>query len=98
MARGKLRWAGWSPASGYGCATNDTVFVVSPGGRVRRLPNGPRRTIAGTCFGFSPGGRYIGLGDFSSQLAVLDVRTGKVRVLLKERKGHEYFEYRKWWR
>jgi dipeptidyl aminopeptidase/acylaminoacyl peptidase len=97
VTRGKLIWAGWSPTGGYGYATNDAVFVVSPEGRVRKLANGPRRTIAGTWLGFSPDGRYIGLGDFASRLAVLDLQTGKVNILARET-TRQFLSYRKWWR
>lgn len=98
VARGELLWAGWSPSGGYGYATDGAVHVVAENGSVRELAAPPRRTRAGGWLGFSPDGRYIGLGDFASRIAVIDLGTGKVRVLLREREGRGYFVYRKWWR
>jgi hypothetical protein len=98
VARGRLLWAGWSPAGGYGYATVGGVFLVSPAGDVAELANAPRRARAGMWLGFSPDGRYIGLGDAASLLGVIDARTGKLRVLLAEHAGRGYFFYRKWWR
>ena len=96
IASGELLWADWSPAGGYAYATPNAIFLVSRGGYTRRVAAPPRRTRAGTWIGFSPDGRYLALGDFSSQLGVLDVSTGKIRVLFRERKQLAY--YRKWWR
>jgi hypothetical protein len=98
VARGGLLWADWSPTGGYGYATTHALFVVSPDGDVAKLPNGPRRTRAGQWLGFSPDGRYIGLGDFASRIGVIDLRSRKLRVLLRERQGREFFLYRKWLR
>jgi len=100
IARGEL-WADWSPAGGYGYATGKAIFLVSPTGGVRTFALPPRRTRAGTWIGFSPDGRYLGLGDFSSKLGVLDLSTGKLHILYHERFGKTTSRnalYRKWWR
>jgi len=98
VARGDLLWAGWSPAGGYGYATPRAVFAVAADGRVRKLEAAPRKTSAGNWLGFSPNGRYIGLGDFSTRIGVVDAKTEKVRILARERKGGGFLMYRKWWR
>jgi Tol biopolymer transport system component len=96
--RGELLWADWSPTGGYGYATPRAVFAVTAAGRTRRLAAAPQRTRAGSWLGFSPDGRYIGLGDFSTRLAVVDVKTGKLRILMREHKGGGYIMNRTWWR
>jgi hypothetical protein len=98
VARGELLWADWSPTGGYGYATPHAVFAVTADGRTRRLAAAPQRTRAGRWLGFSPDGRYIGLGDFSTRLAVVDIKTRKLRILMREHKGAGYIMYRKWWR
>ncbi len=96
LGRGELLWAGWSPTGGYAYATPSAIVLVSPSGHIRRVAPPPRRTRAGTWIGFSPDGRYLALGDFSSRVGVLDVRAGKVRILFRE--GKRFADYRKWWR
>jgi len=98
VVRDELLWADWSPAGGYGYATPHAVFAVTADGRTRALPAAPQRTRAGSWLGFSPDGRYIGLGDFSTRLAVVDVKTGKLRILMREHKGGGYIVNRTWWR
>ena len=101
IARGVLLWADWSPEGGYGYATPSGIVLTSTNGRVRTLPLPPRRTRAGTWIGFSPDGRYLALGDFSSKLGVLDLSTGKLHILYQERSGKTASRnalYRKWWR
>jgi hypothetical protein len=101
IARGELLWADWSPAGDYGYATGKAIFLVSSTGHVRTLALPPRRTRAGTWIGFSPDGRYLGLGDYSSKLGVLDLSTSKLHILYQERFGKTTSRnalYRKWWR
>jgi len=90
-----------TPTGGYGYATPSGIVLTSTNGRVRTLPLPPRRTRAGAWIGFSPDGRYLGLGDFSSKLGVLDLSTGKLHILYQERSGKTASRnalYRKWWR
>ena len=96
--RGELVWAGWSPSGGYGYATPRAVFAVAADGRVRQLGTAPQRTRAGNWLGFSPNGHYIGLGDFSTRIGVIEVKTKKIRILARERQGGGFLMYRKWWR
>jgi Tol biopolymer transport system component len=101
IARGVLLWADWSPTGGYGYARPSGIVLTSTNGRVRTLPLPPRRTRAGDWIGFSPDGRFLGLGDFSSKLGVLDLSTGKLHILYQERFGKTDSRealYRKWWR
>jgi WD40-like Beta Propeller Repeat len=98
VVRGELLWADWSPTGGYGYATRRAVFAVTAAGRTRQLAAAPQRTRAGSWLGFSPDGRYIGLGDFSTRLAVVNVKTGKLRILIREHKGGGYIMNRTWWR
>ena len=76
----------WSPAGNriaYLAPTGPARFawrLVAPGGGASTtlLRNGP-----GTVFGWSPNGRWIAYPDAKSRLAVIDVKTRKVRTLLK---------------
>ena len=99
VVRGRLVFAGWAHADrSFAYATTKAAFLVSAAGTARKVGDAPRKGWPdGTWLGFSPDDRYIGLGNFSKQLAVLDVHTGKIRVLLREGKD-EFFAYRKWWR
>jgi len=101
VVRGGLVFAGWSHTDrSFAYATTKAAFLVSAAGTVRKFAYAPRKGWpGGEWLGFSPDDRYIGLGGWGRDVAVLEVDTGKVRVLYREPKdGSEYASYRKWWR
>ena len=76
----------WSPAGNLiayvappGSARLGLRLVAPQGGASRTL----LRTFPGEIFGWSPDGRYIAFPDSKGRLAVVDVATKKVRLLLK---------------
>jgi len=93
--------SGWVPGGeDFAYATYEAVFMVSPGGERRTLGPAPERGWPpGSWLGFSPDGRYIGLGEFPV-VAVFEVETGEVRVLYREpADGSEFISStRAWWR
>lgn len=100
VGEGKLLFSGWHPTEeSFAYADERTLFIVSVEGDAHELAAAPDTGWpVGYWLGWSPDGSYIGLGDFSKRLGVVDVETGEVRILLTEGKEGEIFEYRKWWR
>jgi hypothetical protein len=104
-ASGKLVFAQWAPSGRmYAYATFAAAYVARPGGTRRKLASAPKPNHAakiggwpdGGWMGWSPDGRYIGLGSFSNRIAVLNATTGQIRVLFRERQGN--FVEPRWWR
>jgi len=87
----------WSPdGKSLAYSTGKAVHLVAVDGATRKLPQGAGWAVTG----WSPDGRYLGLqrtGPKGVALAVLDVTTGKVRVLLKQ-KGENVFLEATWLR
>ena len=92
----------WSPdGQSLAYTANNRIFVASPDGRTRSMPD----TKGYRLFGWSPDGRYLGLVRQSPfwingkstprEVAVLELATGKVRTVVKTRA--EWLEPR-WWR
>lgn len=100
VAERKLLFAGWHPSEeSFAYADDRALYLVSPDGERRELARAPEPGWpVGYWLGWAPDASYIGLGDFSKRLGVVDVETGEVRILLTEEKEGEFFEYRKWWR
>jgi hypothetical protein len=99
----KLLFAQWAPSGrSYAYATTAAAYVASPGGVRRKLASAkgcPCSTWpSGPWMGWSPDGRYIGLGSVSSRLAVLNAKTGQMRVLARDRKGEFFNLGGSWWR
>jgi hypothetical protein len=96
----KLLFAQWAPSGGtYAYATPAAVYVARPDG-ARRLLAAVSKThwSNGNWMGWSPDGRYIGLGTCRGRLAVLNATTGQIRVLFRERKGEFKICAARWWR
>jgi hypothetical protein len=96
----RLAFAQWAPAGGrYAYATPAAAYVVRPGGARRLLASAPKPYWpGGGWMGWSRDGRYIGLGSFSSRIAVLNVATRQIRVLLREKKDEFLIVEPRWWR
>lgn len=99
VAEGKLLFAGWHPTDeSFAYADDQALYLVSGDGERRNLAEAPADSWpAGHWLGWSPDASHIGLGDFSKRVAVVDVATGEVRILLREKEG-EVIWYRMWWR
>lgn len=102
VSRGKkLLFAQWAPSGGsYAFATTTKAYVARPARGPRLLASAPKPSWPdGGWLGWSPDGRYIGLGGCQIYLglAVLDVPAGTTRVLFKERDGL-YCSGQLWWR
>jgi hypothetical protein len=105
VARGLLNLVGWAPSGlAFAYATPRTLFVVTPDGRTRRLPTmrplGPCE-VECPWLGWSPDGRYIGFDAGRTEkpptgIQVVDVRTGRLRVLRPLRSA--YYLDISWWR
>jgi hypothetical protein len=95
----KLLFAQWAPSGrSFAYATPAAAYVARPGG-VRRLlppkPNWPSHEW----MGWSPDGKYIGLGiGTPSRVAVLNAATGQMRVLAEGHKGKDLIWSWGWWR
>jgi WD40-like Beta Propeller Repeat len=97
----KLLFAQWAPSgTTYAYATTAAAYLARPGGARRKLALASglhRHWPGGGWMGWSPDGRYIGLGFFSKHLAVLNAATGQVRVLFTDQKEFLILSPR-WWR
>jgi dipeptidyl aminopeptidase/acylaminoacyl peptidase len=98
----KLLFAQWAPSGQiFAYATTAAAYVARPGGPRRLLAFASGRNghwPGGGWMGWSPDGTYVGLGSFSSHIAVVNAATGRVRVLFKDRKGAFSIVEPRWWR
>jgi Tol biopolymer transport system component len=111
VASGKLVFAQWAPSGRtYAYATFTAAYVARPGGTRRKLASAPKPNHAakiggwpgGGWMGWSPDGRYIGLGTGDApapgRLAVLNAATGQRRVLYSDRHREFIIVDPTWWR
>jgi WD40 repeat protein len=96
----KLLFAQWAPSgTTYAYATPTAAYVVRRNGARRLLASAPKpRWSGGRWMGWSPDGRYIGLGSSRNQLAVLNAATGQIHVLIRDRKAEFRIFAARWWR
>ena len=83
----KLLFAQFAPTGQtFAYATTAAAYLTRPGGARRPLSPATKPNWPGSQWiGWSPDGRYIGLGNSASLgLAVLNVHTGRVRFLVKD--------------
>jgi hypothetical protein len=103
VASGQLIFAEWAPSGGtYAYATPAALYRARPGGTRRLLASAPKPHWPEFAWlGWSPDGRYIGLGPgcgCDSGLSVLNVATGKISVLFRNRKNEFWYWSEQWWR
>ncbi len=104
VARGKLVFAAWVPfGQGLAYATTDALFLRTLDGRIRRVasaPSGGWPTWSFSWLGWSPDGRYVGFlterAGVARELSVLEVSTGRIRVIQHAHKGESLSAI--WWR
>jgi dipeptidyl aminopeptidase/acylaminoacyl peptidase len=105
-----VRWAGWSPVDPdtFAYATGEALFLSIPDGQATRLVDRPTEPLCELCWdegpwqvghwlGWSPDGRYVGLGRYSGAIAVVDTTTGELLVPLVSEEGR-WIDEPRWWR
>jgi hypothetical protein len=97
IATGAIVFAGFMPDSADVAYATTAGLFVAQDGRTRTVADAPREGWpGGDWIGFSPDGRYLGLGSFSPRIAVIDMTTGRFQLVFREREN-TLTEYLKWW-